>query len=428
MPGKRKIPSKRTKKFPKKKQGKISRIITLLPKRLNDFEEELRKIEVDPAGVSRMKEKGVMALLKISSVRNPSANIIKQAMLSLGGDAAISKWALMRPGEHSDIVLIGTLAQIKKLPEKLQKQDYFGLPRIAGLIRERISEKCPEAREFRFGRKKITFEKGPAVMGVLNVTPDSFYDGGRYFSVEAAVAHALKLAAEGADILDIGGESTRPGSKAVSPNEEISRIIPVIKKVRQRVAIPISVDTRRYKVAAAALKAGASIINDVSAMTFDKRMASLAAQSGAGCIIMHMKGRPETMQVNPSYSDTVGEIAEFLHLRASALAQAGVKKSCISVDPGIGFGKTVKDNYAILNHIDEIAALGYPVTLGLSRKSFIGRVTGESAGFRLPGSIAAEAVAVFLGANIIRAHDVAETRQAVKIAWLIRNYNGVKER
>ncbi|MCK9555086.1 dihydropteroate synthase [bacterium] len=428
MPAKRKIPLKKPKKLPKREQGKISRIITLLPKRLSDFEEELRKIEVDPAGISRMKEKGVMALLKISSVRNPSANIIKQAMLSLGGDAAISRWALTQPGRKSDIILIGTLAQIKKLPEKLQKQNYFELPRIAGLISEKVSGKSSCPPEFRFGREKITFDKGPAVMGVVNITPDSFYDGGKFFSVESAVERALRLAAEGADILDIGGESTRPGSKGVSPDEELRRIIPVIKKVKRRVSVPLSVDTRKYKVAAGAIKAGASIINDISAMTADKRMLGLAARTGAGCIIMHMKGSPETMQVNPGYSDTVGEIAEFLHLRASALVKAGVKKSCISVDPGIGFGKTVKDNYAILNRIDEIAALGYPVTLGLSRKSFIGRVTGESAEFRLPGSIAAGAVGVFLGANIIRAHDVTETRQALKIAWLIRNYNDVKER
>ncbi|MDD5644439.1 MAG: dihydropteroate synthase [bacterium] len=375
-----------------------------------------------------MREKGVLSLLKISSVRNPSANIIKQAMLSLGGDAALSKWALTRPEGETDIIIIGTLAQIRKLPSKLRGQNFFGIPRIAGLISDRINEKRSEPTEFRFAGKKITFKKGPAVMGVINVTPDSFYDGGRYFTGDSAVGQALRLAEEGADILEIGGESTRPGSRAIPGSEELKRVIPVIKKVSRRTRVPVSVDTRKYEVASAAIKAGASIINDISAMTYDKRVIRLAARTGAGCIIMHMKGSPETMQMKPSYSDTVGEIAAFLHMRADALIGGGVKKSCISVDPGIGFGKTVKDNYVILNHMDEIAALGYPVTLGLSRKSFIGGVTGEEAGSRLPGSLAAEAVGIFLGANIIRAHDVKETKQAAQIAWLIRDYRGIGEK
>lgn len=386
----------------------------------------MESVEVDPAGVRRMRDKGLSAFFKITSVRNPAANIIKQAMLSLGGDAAISYKALVQPDGKTDVVLIGSLAQVKKLPGKLKNQQ-FGLPEIAEDLEKKVAGINYNIREFVCTAEKISFKKGPAVMGIINVTPDSFFDGGRYFNDDAAVERALKLVRDGADIIDVGGESSRPGSSRISEKEEIKRVIPVIKKIKARTKAFISVDTRRVSVARKALSAGASIINDISGMTFDPKMPALAVRSGAGCIIMHMKGTPGTMQKRPKYNDLVGEITGFLEERARILVKAGVNKKSISIDPGIGFGKTVRHNCVILNRLDEFIALGYPVTVGISRKSFIGQVTSAEAEERLPGTIAAEAVSVFLGAHIIRVHDVKEAVQAVKVSWSLKNCDSVKK-
>ena len=386
----------------------------------------MESVEVDPAGVRRMRDKGLSAFFKITFVRNPAANIIKQAMLSLGGDAAISYKALVQPGRRTDVVLIGSLAQIKKLPGKLKSQQ-FGLAEIAEELEGKLAGINYNIREFVCAAGKISFKKGPAIMGIINVTPDSFFDGGKYFNGDAAVEHALKLVKDGANIIDVGGESSRPGSNRISEKEEVKRVIPVIKKIKARTKVFISVDTGRASVARKALSAGASIINDISGMTFDPKMPGLAVRSGAGCIIMHMKGRPGTMQKRPQYNDLMGEISGFLEERARILVKAGVNKKSISIDPGIGFGKTVRQNYVILNRLEEFIALGYPVTVGVSRKSFIGQVTGAEPEERLPGTIAAEAISVFLGAHIIRAHDVKEAVQAVKVSWALRNCDGVKK-
>ena len=269
-------------------------------------------------------------------------------------------------------------------------------------------------------RNLLDLSKKTCIMGVLNVTPDSFADGGKYLSPAAARRQALLMEHEGADIIDIGGESSRPGSRGISADEELKRILPVLKKLRGRLRIPISVDTTKYDVARRAISEGASIINDISGVS-DIRVASLCAAHSAGLIIMHMKGTPRTMQEHASYKDVTAEISSFLLKAAKRAAAAGVNKKSIIIDPGIGFGKTLEHNLEIIRNIDRFKRLGFPVLIGLSRKSFLGKLSGLLAGERLVPTVAAHAVAVYNGADIIRAHDVKEAVLAAKIARAIKD-------
>jgi dihydropteroate synthase len=253
------------------------------------------------------------------------------------------------------------------------------------------------------------------VMGVLNVTPDSFSDGGRYFAPDAATRRGFDLVEEGADLLDIGGESTRPGSDPVPADEEWRRIGAVIRSLAAKVQVPISVDTMKPDVAAKAMEAGASIVNDVSGLQ-DPAMVRLVARAHAGVVAMHMLGNPKTMQDHPRYRDVVAEVRSFLGDRIRALESAGVASEAIAVDPGVGFGKTLDHNLALLANLHELVALGHPVVVGVSRKSFIERIAGAGASGRLPGSIAAAALSVAKGAHVVRAHDVRETVQATRVA------------
>jgi len=268
--------------------------------------------------------------------------------------------------------------------------------------------------------------KRPKIMGILNATPDSFSDGGRYDSVELAVKQALRMMDEGADIIDIGGESTRPGAAEIDVTEEVRRTVPVIMALREAtcdhdIDPVISIDTRKPDVAEAAILAGADIWNDVTALTFDKRSEGLAAELGCPVIIMHMQGSPETMQDNPHYGHAVAEVKDYLAKRIDALDFAGVERGNITIDVGIGFGKTLEDNLALFANLDAFKALGCPMLMGASRKSFIGRIDGSAAGDRLGGSIAAALWSAQAGADILRVHDVSETVQAVKIWEAIEN-------
>ena len=257
----------------------------------------------------------------------------------------------------------------------------------------------------------------PLVMGILNVTPDSFSDGGRFASLEAAVSHAVEMIAQGADLIDIGGESSRPGAEPVSAKEELDRVIPVIQAIRKQTDIPISIDTYKVAVAEEALKAGADIINDISALRMDSHIAGLAAQSGAAVIMMHMLGTPRTMQQNPHYDNCVEEILAFFRERVAYCDNQGIPRDRLILDPGIGFGKRLDDNLAILAGLAKFSEFGLPILVGASRKSFIGQVhvAGQSASGRLGGSIAAALIAVEHGANVVRVHDVAETVEALRI-------------
>ena len=264
------------------------------------------------------------------------------------------------------------------------------------------------------GRFELSLER-PLVMGVVNVTPDSFSDGGRFLDAGAAIARAQKLLGDGADLLDVGGESTRPGAAPVCEDEEVRRILPVLEALR---GVPVSVDTRRTAVMQAALAAGASMINDIEALQAPGAMQAVA-NSDCGICLMHMQGEPGTMQAEPRYGDVVKEVKGFLAGRIAACEMAGIARNRIVADPGFGFGKTVAHNLALLKHLPELARLGVPVLAGWSRKSSLGRITGRDTGERLAGSLAAALLALLGGARILRVHDVKETRDAVLVfeAW-----------
>jgi dihydropteroate synthase len=256
----------------------------------------------------------------------------------------------------------------------------------------------------------------PLIMGVINVTPDSFSDGGRFLDAQAAVAHGERLAAEGAAILDVGGESTRPGAEPVSEEEELERVIPVVERLATQAGPRVSIDTAKARVAEAAVQAGARIVNDVSALRFDHEMPAVVAGSGATCCLMHMQGEPRTMQADPRYGDVVSDVKAFLEERLGFAVAEGVREDRVWLDPGIGFGKTVDHNLELLRRLDEIVAIGRPVVIGTSRKSFLGRITGRAEDERLPGTIATNVIAYERGASIFRVHDVAPVADALKVA------------
>lgn len=256
------------------------------------------------------------------------------------------------------------------------------------------------------------------LMGVVNVTPDSFSDGGLYLDPAAAIAHGRELVATGAEILDVGGESTRPGAEPVAAEEEMRRVVPVVEGLRE-LDCEISVDTSKAAVAAAALEAGAMIVNDVTALRGDPEMAPLCAERGATVVLMHMLGEPRTMQVDPRYDDVVADVKAFLAARLQAATAAGIAEERVWLDPGIGFGKTAAHNMELLRRLGELRELGRPLVIGTSRKSFIGKLDGSAAGERLGGTIASSVLAAVEGAEVLRVHDVAEMRQALAVAMAI---------
>ncbi|HIB54863.1 MAG TPA: dihydropteroate synthase [Nitrospirales bacterium] len=271
--------------------------------------------------------------------------------------------------------------------------------------------------------KELCLENRGLVMGILNVTPDSFSDGGQHLSTAAAVARAIELEEEGADVIDIGGESTRPGVVPTSLEEECRRVLPVIEQVAKRTSLPLSIDTSKAEVAKRALGAGVSIINDVTALRGDPEMASVVAQSGAGIILMHMQGTPRDMQDSPLYLSLLNEVGEFFRVQIALAHEAGIHRDQILLDPGIGFGKTLAHNLTLLHHLKDFLDLGHPLVIGPSRKSFLGQILQRPVDQRLMGTAAAVAIAIIHGATIVRVHDVAEMVQVVRVAQAIRDGN-----
>jgi dihydropteroate synthase len=270
------------------------------------------------------------------------------------------------------------------------------------------------ARQFEF-----VFPRPAMVMGIVNVTPDSFSDGGRYLDAKAAVEHGLRLVEQGADIIDVGGESTRPRATPVDEAEELRRVIPVIEELAGKIKVPISIDTMKPGVARAALDAGASMVNDVAANREDEAMWRVVARAGAGYVCMHMQGVPQTMQANPEYADVVEEVQKFFRERIIRLNDCGVASEQIILDPGIGFGKTAEHNLQLLGGLRKFTKLERPLLLGVSRKSFIGKLFGTELAARLPAALACASLAVEAGVQIIRAHEVAETVQALRMTEAI---------
>jgi dihydropteroate synthase len=270
------------------------------------------------------------------------------------------------------------------------------------------------------GKYKLDTSHRTLVMGILNVTPDSFSDGGRYLDPQTAVGQGLRMAEDGADIIDIGGESTRPGAPKVSLDQELQRVLPVIERLASKLKLPVSIDTYKSKVAEKALQAGASIVNDISGLNFDPEMAHTVSAYKAGLVLMHIQGTPENMQADPRYEDLLSEVGSYLKASIKLAAAAGIKHQAIAIDPGIGFGKTVEHNLSLIRDLGYYKRFNCPVVVGVSRKSFIGKLNRDiPASERLPGSLAAAVLAVHNGASVIRCHDVKETVQAMRTARAI---------
>ena len=270
-------------------------------------------------------------------------------------------------------------------------------------------------RNWELSRRTLSLER-PQVMGILNVTPDSFSDGGRFFSLEAAVERAQEMEREGADIIDIGGESTRPNAPAVTLEEELERVVPVIEALKGRISVPVSIDTYKAGVARAACAAGAEIVNDVTGLMFDPDMAGIVAEADAGLVVMHTRGMPDTMQVDTGYGDLIADVKKYLQHSLDLAQAAGIAAGRIVVDPGLGFGKSVEGNLELIRRLEELLPLGRPILVGPSRKSFVGAVTGRGGGERIFGTAAAVALSISHGASIIRVHDVAAMRDVAVMA------------
>ena len=392
----------------------MRKVYLLNPLDTREIASKFKSLSVHPAGIDIMQKKAVFYAFKIKSLSSPAANILKQEALAAGADLATAWKVIKEPDIITDAILIGTHRQIELIADKIASQQ-FGLSAIADELKSCLKNLFEQHHAFKYKDSTIDFFNGPKLMGILNVTPDSFYDGGKFVSTKAAVEHGIALYEAGADIIDVGGESTRPGSEAVSPEEEKKRVIPVIKQLKDKIKVPISIDTMKAEVALEALENGADIVNDVSAMSFDQKMPEIIRQHRAGVILMHMKGTPKSMQVNPEYDDVIAEILSYLEQRVGYAVQMGIDRECIAIDPGIGFGKTVQHNLLILKHIKAFKTLGYPVVLGASRKSFIGKLTNTDVTERLWGSLASAVWATSQGVDIIRVHDIKETKYALSI-------------
>lgn len=380
----------------------------------DEAERELFRIGVDPVGVGMMSAKMLTRCVLLKALQCSQANILKQEMLSLGGDAAVARGTVGCSIATTDVILIGTEKQLCRLCDKLAFQP-FGLADLADALNAVLANFSLVPKVWKTSRRELFLER-PLIMGILNVTPDSFSDGGSFFDPHKAVEKALKMEAEGADIIDIGGESTRPGAPAVTADEELRRIMPVVEQLAGRLSCPISLDTWKSEVAQEALAAGVEIINDISGFSFDPAMAALAARTGAGAVLMHTRGTPATMQQCTDYEDLMGEVSAGLNRSLDVALAAGVERERIVIDPGIGFGKSVDGNLEILRRLREFTTFGVPLLVGTSRKSFIKKTVRQDVGGRLMGTAATVALAIANGASIVRVHDVCEMREVADMA------------
>lgn len=382
--------------------------------KINNIDEAVnifKKIGVDSYGIAAMAPKTQHLNILLSAQPCKIANIIKQEMLSLGADAAVARGSVSCTVEKTDILLMGTFKQITALTGKIEKQP-FGLNAIAREILNLLGNHVRESFVLRTSRREIVLGGRTLIMGILNVTPDSFSDGNRYLDQKKAVERGVQMAEEGADIIDIGGESTRPGSKPVTAREEITRVVPVVEALCGKLKIPVSVDTTKSQVAQQSLEAGAEIINDVSALGRDKKMASVVRDGSAALILMHGRGLPENMQTgNLLYENLMAEILVHLKNACKKAIAAGIGWDHLAVDPGIGFGKTYEDNCRIIKRVAEMKSLGLPVLVGTSRKSFIGHFAGGTAAERIEGTAATVAAAIINGCHIVRVHDVSAMKK-----------------
>ncbi len=388
-----------------------------------DLKQIMQDIHVDSYGIKIMLPKAQGYLLKVNALNNISANILKQEMLSLGGDVAVARGALTGKVKKTDCLIMGNLAQLGRLSDKLRKQP-FGLHAMGREIGQVLENYQKENLSLVLGRHKLNFGKRSYVMGIVNITPDSFSGDGLYQGtgdrgqgtedISRIIDFVQQLVDDGADIIDIGGESTRPGAKPLSLQDELSRVIPVIKAAAKKIKVPISVDTYKPEVANQALDNGASMINDITALNNNK-MARVISRYKAGVAIMHMQGNPRSMQKSPRYLSLIDEIIKYLNDAVNRGVQAGIDREKIIIDPGIGFGKTLEHNLQILKRLKEFKVFGRPILVGTSRKAFIGKILNVGTEDRIFGTVAACVLAAKNGANILRVHDVKAVKQALLI-------------
>jgi len=389
-------------------------------KRYNEIAALMRRMKVDPYGIKIMVPKALTFLMRLDALSNVAANILKQEMLSLGGDAAITKDAITGKVKKTDCLLIGNLSQFRSLHSKLSFQP-FGLAKLSQIISLGLSNYQRDNFTLELGRHKLKLRDNcPKIMGIINLTPDSFSGDGLYQTkgrrpkADDIIKYAQKIVAEGADIIDLGGESSRPGAKALPIKEELKRTIPVVKILAKKIKVPISIDTYKPEVAKQALDQGAVLVNDISGLR-NPEMAKVIAGYKAGVIIMHMKGVPQSMQKNPRYTCLLEEITAYLDKAINKAVASGIDRQKIIIDPGIGFGKTAEHNLAVLKQLKSLRILGRPILAGVSRKSFIGKILNLPADERINGTLASCVIAAENGASILRVHDVKKVKEALKI-------------
>jgi dihydropteroate synthase len=392
---------------------------------LADAAREITAIGADPRSIQLMAPKSLHYNIKLDNLDARAANLIKQTMLSIGGDACVARSVSEFALSPTDVLLMGTLKQYKILCERLRNQP-FNLEQVADELRTVLSQyEKLHGTTLKLGTRTFEFGTRTYLMGILNVTPDSFSDGGLYSDPERAVARAHELVAHGADIIDVGGESSRPGSEPISVEVELQRVLPVVKRLLAEVDVPISIDTVKSEVARQCLDLGVQLVNDISGLRFDSKMADVIAKYDAAVVIMHMQGTPKDMQVAPSYQEVVGDIIRFLRTQVMYAEHAGIPQNKIIVDPGIGFGKNLDHNLEIIRRLYEFKSLGLPLLIGPSRKRFLGNILGlpvdvwldpKHEVHRMLCTLAAITSCVLNGADIIRVHDVKEARYAVKVA------------
>ncbi len=395
-----------------------ARLVEILS--LEDARQEMQRLGVDLGGYSYMIPKQQHYSLKLEGLTPPAANIIKQEMLSIGAEAAVAKGTVSCRIKETGCLLSGTVGQLQRFVKKMESQPY-GLADVGQAVADALSNiRSAEAGELTFITRTRSFDlkERAVIMGILNVTPDSFSDGGEFALPDRAVERALEMVEEGADIIDVGGESTRPGAKPVGAQEETERILPVVEAL-VRGGVAVSVDTQKAVVARAALEAGAELINDVSALA-DEGMAAVVARYKAGVILMHRRGGPEQMQNDTTYSDIMAEVYGYLAEKIECAEQAGIERARIAIDPGFGFGKDVGGNLELLRRLREFQSLGRPLLVGTSRKSFIGHVLDKNIDQRLTGTLATQVAALMSGAGVLRAHDVRQASEAAVMVAAIK--------
>jgi dihydropteroate synthase len=373
--------------------------------------DELKHIGVDPQAYSIFVDKADNLLLRFDGLSCPQVNVLKQTALICGADAAIPKSAYKGGrGRKFPLILFANRRELRKIRQRLNEQPWMGK------IREKLDIVLSDTAVpvLKINRRELTLDR-THIMGIINATPDSFYGSSSHTTAAVVGKVVTEMVEEGVDFLDIGAESTRPGSIAIDEKEEMRRLRMVLPLVMKLTRVPVSIDTYKAKVAALAIDHGVSMINDISGLRFDRKMARLIARNRTSVIIMHMKGKPRTMQRNPHYDDLMREIHGFFHERIAYAVDSGIERDRIVIDPGLGFGKRLEDNYTIINRLAEFKDLNRPLLVGHSRKSFVGKPFNLSPDYRLEGTLGIEALLIDNGASILRVHDVLEAKRVAQL-------------